>query len=144
MCEKYKSGIIAIDFDGTLALGNSFPNVNLAIPNLILINWLKNKKKDGYKLILWTCRENYGGKNYPDNPYLIDAINFCNKYGLLFDSVNANIGECWGECGHLYGRKILADLYIDDATFLCSSKIFWKFYLFFISFKLKRKLNNAK
>lgn len=45
--------IIAVDFDGTLC-ENSWPEIGE--PNEELIEYLRNRKKDGDKLILWTCR----------------------------------------------------------------------------------------
>lgn len=108
--------VIAVDFDGTLALGDSFPNVNNSVPNTVLIDALKTLQNLGHQIILWTCRENYGGKYYEDGPYLIDAVQFCERCDLHFDAVNKNIGENEGEEGTLYGRKIAADLYIDDKS----------------------------
>ena len=45
--------ILAIDFDGTLSLGN-WPEVGPA--NDRLISYLLDRKRCGDKLILWTCR----------------------------------------------------------------------------------------
>lgn len=109
---------IAVDFDGTIALGNSFPDASHAVPNTVLIQLLNELHSIGCKIILWTCREDYGGKNYPDAPYLTDAVNFCKQYNVPVDAVNRNIGENDGEWGTLYGRKIMADIYIDDKTIL--------------------------
>lgn len=120
--------IIAVDFDGTLALGDSFPNVNNSVPNMVLIRALKHLQELGHKIILWTCRENYGGKYYEDGPYLIDAVQFCERCDLHFDAVNKNIGENDGEEGTLYGRKIAADLYIDDKSAILE-RINWEVYV---------------
>lgn len=108
--------VIAVDFDGTLALGDSFPDVNKATPNTVLINALQHLQAIGHQIILWTCRENYGGKYYEDGPYLIDAVKFCEQHGLHFDAVNKSIGEKEGEYGTLFGRKIMADIYLDDKS----------------------------
>lgn len=114
--EGFYMAVIAVDFDGTLALGDSFPDVNNATPNTVLIRALNHLQSMGHQIVLWTCRENYGGKHYEDGPYLIDAVKFCEQYGLNFDAVNKNIGEQDGEEGTLYGRKISADHYIDDKS----------------------------
>ncbi|KKM26529.1 hypothetical protein LCGC14_1583880 [marine sediment metagenome] len=94
--------IIAVDFDGTLCLGQS-PNTNRdEIPNLPLIQKCKEAKQKGHKLILWTCR---GGS------WLEEAIDFCEYFGLEFDATNENIS------GIDYTRiscKAIADLYVDD------------------------------
>lgn len=108
---------IAVDFDGTISTGCTFPVARNGYPSRFLIWWLKHRRSRRDRVILWTCRENYGGKWYPDGNYLDDALSYCRTFGLEFDAVNGNVGEKWGECGHLYGRKITADLYIDDKAF---------------------------
>ena len=56
MAEKYKK-VYAVDFDGTLCRGTRFPKIGT--PNFI-VEFLKEKQKEGDIIILWTCRE----KNY--------------------------------------------------------------------------------
>jgi hydroxymethylpyrimidine pyrophosphatase-like HAD family hydrolase len=51
-----KKLIIAVDFDGTVCIGNNYPDIGN--PRMWLINRLKGLRKDGHKLILWTCRSN--------------------------------------------------------------------------------------
>lgn len=120
--------VIAVDFDGTLALGDSFPDVKKAVPNSVLIDALKRLRDEGHQLVMWTCRENYGGKNYADGMYLYDAIKFCESFGLTFDSINRNVGEGVDEYGTLYGRKITADFYIDDKS-IVDAEINWNRYV---------------
>ncbi len=96
-------GIIAVDFDGTLCR-DCYPEIGEA--NVPLIKYLKNQRKRGTKLILWTCRA--GEK-------LNEAVEFCFRQGIVFDAVNENLPEII----ELYGndsRKISADLYIDDRS----------------------------
>ena len=50
--EKYYE-TIAVDFDGTLCFSN-WPE--LGAPNKALIAYLQEWRKNGNKLILWTCR----------------------------------------------------------------------------------------
>jgi len=95
--------IIAVDFDGTLSKGN-WPGVG--VPNQSLIEKLINLQKAGNKIILWTCREGEALRN---------AIEWCQKYNLVFDAVNDNLPEI----KLLYGnnsRKINCDIYIDDKS----------------------------
>lgn len=47
--------IYAVDFDGTLNLAERYPE--LGEPNRELIKFLREKQKQGDKIILWTCRE---------------------------------------------------------------------------------------
>lgn len=93
--------IIAVDFDGTLCDDSKFPLIGKE--RLEVINWVKNQKQLGNQIILWTCRE---------GQYLIDAIEWCKKRGLYFDSINENIPFLKY---NLFGQhKILADIYLDD------------------------------
>ena len=92
--------IIAVDFDGTLCNSN-YPA--LGEPNMKLIEWLKRKRQKGCKIILWTCRH---------GDTLKQAVEFCRKYGLMFDAVNENLPSLIEKYGET--RKIAADVYIDD------------------------------
>ncbi len=92
---------IAIDFDGTL-VKHKFPKIGKKIP--FSSEAVKQLKKDGHKLILWTYRT--GTK-------LDDAVAYCKSEGLEFDSVNRNkVDEEFFH--HDMSRKIIADMYIDD------------------------------
>ena len=91
--------VIAVDFDDTLIYANGIPNGQL-------ISVLKNFRKKGGKLILWTCR---------NDRKLHEAVVMCTEMGLFFDAVNCNVPEsCYlFETG--YGSpKVFAHLYIDD------------------------------
>lgn len=93
--------ILAVDFDGTLSLGK-WPDVGPA--NEKLFRFLKKRKDEGDKLILWSCRV---GKP------LEDAVAWCRENDLEFDAVNDNLPEVI----EIYGtnsRKISCDYYIDD------------------------------
>ena len=100
---EYK--IMAVDFDGTLCYSN-WPE--LGDPNEVLISYLKEGKKKGNKLILWTCRA---------GEPLDNAVSWCKQQGLEFDAINDNLPEIVS----LYGnnsRKITCDYYIDDRAHL--------------------------
>ena len=93
--------IYAIDFDGTLC-HSDYPE--MGAPNNHVIEFCKQRKSEGHKLILWTCRS---GK------YLDEAVAWCEEQGLTFDAVNENLPEMIelfdNDC-----RKVFADYYIDD------------------------------
>lgn len=93
--------IIAVDFDGTLC-ENSWPEIGE--PNEELIEYLRNRKKDGDKLILWTCRV---------EDMLQKAVEWCKERNLVFDAVNENLPEIIENFGS-DTRKIFANEYIDD------------------------------
>ena len=94
-------GIIAVDFDGTLSFAG-WPFCGN--PNERLIEYLKRRRADGDKLILWTNR---AGR------LLDEAVAWCAEQGLEFDAVNENLPEL---VAHFQNdsRKIGADIYIDD------------------------------
>lgn len=93
--------IIAVDFDGTLC-ENNWPGIGA--PNEELIEYLRNRKKDGDKLILWTCRV---------EDMLQKAVEWCKERNLVFDAVNENLPEIIENFGS-DTRKIFANEYIDD------------------------------
>ena len=97
--KKYK--IYAIDFDGTLAI-TKYPVI--IKPNKRIVRLVKQLKRNGNKIILWTCRS---GEN------LNNAVKWCAEQGLVFDAVNENLPEeatKWNSDP----RKIGADYFIDD------------------------------
>ncbi len=94
--------IIAVDFDGTLC-DDKFPEIGK--PNLKLINRLIFLQENmSVELLLWTCR---------CGDSLQDAIDWCADFGLHFDGVNDN-SITNKELYDIEGRKIFADIYIDD------------------------------
>lgn len=93
--------IIAVDFDGTLC-ENKWPEIGSA--NEELIEYLRDRQKNGDKLILWTCRV---------DDMLQKAIEWCKENELTFDAVNENLPEIIENFGS-DTRKIFANEYIDD------------------------------
>lgn len=94
--------IVAVDFDGTLAV-TKFPEIIKPIPKMI--RYCRRLQKDGAILILYTCRK---GKD------LRDAVEWCEGLGLVFDYVNENTPENIERYGGEDTRKIFAHEYIDD------------------------------
>ena len=100
---RYK--YVAVDFDGTLC-ENEWPKIGKAYDEVF--DWLKSQRVLGSKIILWTCRQ--GTK-------LDEAIEFCGENGIEFDAVNENPFTEWGD-----GRKIYADIYLDDKAWRVEDK----------------------
>jgi hypothetical protein len=104
--------ILACDFDGTLFSG-SYPEKGE--PKLDIIEKVKEFKKYGSEIILWTCRES--------RP-LEEAIERCKEYGLEFDAINENapselayMKKKYSNEGEIFAtRKIYADFYLDDKS----------------------------
>jgi len=102
------SGInyVAVDFDGTLC-SVAFPEIGeQLLGHKRIMDYCNNLKRKGVTLILWTCRE-----DNEERAYLTEAVKWCKDRGLEFDYINEN-PEC--TYGYPPGRKINADLYIDD------------------------------
>lgn len=95
--------IIAVDFDGTI-VEHKFPKIGKPLP--YAFDTLKRLIKEGHLLILWTYRT---GKE------LEEAVEFCKKNGVEFYAINKSYPE--EEYNEQIGRKILADIYIDDRNF---------------------------
>ena len=92
--------IYAVDFDGCLCK-NVYPDIGE--PNVRLIRDLMRLRQKGNYVILWTCR---------DGEKLDDAVQWCGRFGLVFDAVNDNLPiviQAYGD-----SRKVYADCYIDD------------------------------
>lgn len=98
--------IYAVDFDGTLNLADAYPE--LGEPNTELIEFLKDRRAAGDKIILWTCRE---------GELLKAAVKYCNNYGLFFHAVNENLPENIAYFGNNC-RKVWAHHYIDDKNMI--------------------------
>lgn len=98
--------ILAVDFDGTLCL-DEYPNIGE--PRAEVIEFVKSYQSSGWKIVLWTCR---------NNAYLEEAVRWCREHGLEFDAVNTNIPEV-RELFQGDTRKVFADLYLDDKNISC-------------------------
>lgn len=94
--------IIAVDFDGTI-VEDRYPSIGSLRPGAI--ETLKQLRKEGYQLILWTCRT---GKK------LAEAVNFCASNGIRFDAINESLRYRIVAYNGSNPRKVGADLYIDD------------------------------
>ena len=103
---KYE--FVAVDFDGTIC-ADAFPEVGA--PNRAVIDYVKRLAADGSKIILYTSRENGTRK------LLDEAVAFCKEQGITLYAVNENPGNPHAAKIGLKpsdGRKVYADLYIDD------------------------------
>lgn len=104
--------VLAIDYDGTLFEGTWDFRGSPIIP--VIEQAKRFADHPGCDVILWTCREEI---------LLVEAIERCAKIGLHFDAVNMNTDETliwnrrtFGRIGNTCGRKVFADLYVDDKS----------------------------
>lgn len=99
---------IAVDFDGTLC-ENKFPDIGS--PKPLVIEYIKRQQAKGAHIILHTCRE-----NGTQRALLDEAIQFCGDQGIELYAINENPDSTFPEeyGTGLDGRKVFADIYIDD------------------------------
>ena len=98
---KWKTMIIAVDFDGTI-VEHKYPEIGDELP--FATSTLRMLAQQQHRLILWTVRR---GKE------LEEAVEWCRKRGVEFYAVNKNFPEEVLDGGNCYG-KINAELFIDD------------------------------
>ena len=97
--------IIAVDFDGVLC-EDRFPDIGP--PNQRIIDMIRMLSRNGYEIILWTCRV---------EQQLEQAIAWCKEHGLEFCAVNDNAPSNKAKYAGVYTetpRKVYADVYVDD------------------------------
>ena len=94
------SKVIAVDFDGTI-VEHKYPAIGKEM--LFAFATLKALQQKGHKLILWTIRT---------GPLLQEAVDYCEKNGVVFYAVNKNYPE--ETLDEKVSRKLNADIFIDD------------------------------
>jgi hypothetical protein len=97
--------IIAIDFDGTI-VEHRYPEIGDEIP--FAFETIKALQKKGHQIILWT---------YRTGELLDEAVDYCEKHGVVFYAVNKSFPEEEQDCEQALHRKIHADIFIDDRNF---------------------------
>lgn len=101
---------VAVDFDGTLCT-HAFPEIGE--PKHKTIEFVRSLASSGSKIILHTCREN-GTRRLLD-----EAVAFCEAHRIPIFAVNENPENQFAALIGLKpsdGRKVIADLYIDDKS----------------------------
>lgn len=106
------SKVATIDFDGTI-VEHRFPKIGKPLPQAFEV--MKELKAAGWKLILWTCREN--SNRFATRQYLEDAVKFCLENGVEFDAVNEAIRDEDFRDDDFKLRKPYAHCHIDDKNF---------------------------
>lgn len=91
---------IAVDFDGTI-IENGFPSSNRLLPGAK--ETINKYYEMGCWISIWTCRENY---------FKEEAKQFLIKNGINFHDINSGSPE------FSHGRKIYANVYIDDKSMI--------------------------
>lgn len=97
--------IIAIDFDGTITTGDRNWPLTLRNKAQEVINKLYN---EGHELIIWTCR---------CGDLLEEAKEFLKEKEIKYHHINEESPTNIEKYG-IGGRKIYADIYIDDLGIL--------------------------
>lgn len=106
MNKKYK-GVLAIDFDGTVA-STDYPKINGLITGSK--KYINRLFKDGWYIVIWTCR-------YDDTKtkefFKTEAQQFLDEKGVMYHCINEHCPRLI-ELYKNNTRKISADFYIDD------------------------------
>ena len=106
------SKVAVIDFDGTI-VHHCFPEIGNPLPGAFEV--MKELKATGWKLILWTCREDH--ERLIDKQYLKKALEFCSENGVEFDAANESIAMEDFRGQGFTPRKPYAHVHIDDRNF---------------------------
>lgn len=93
--------IVAVDFDGTLHLGQ-YPGIGDPAP--YAAEMMRKLKEDGHYLIIWTCRE---GERQTE------MVNWLLEKDIPFDRINEHVSGSWEQYGYK-ARKVYAHCYVDD------------------------------
>lgn len=96
---------LGVDFDGTI-VEHAFPEIGKPLPGAI--EALKFLQVQGFRITLWTCREDVPGERM----YLTEAVEFLKGHGVELRAVNYTHPD--DEFRSPSGRKVYADIYIDD------------------------------
>lgn len=126
MSEKRKL-VLAVDFDGTITNSDLY-ELKLNKHAKETINYLHDELN--CEIIIWTCRANVDSYSS-----LNDAIKFLKANDIHYDFVNENgsILKVWNTTS----RKIFADFYIDDRSFLYEPVNWDKIEMFIEEYKHK-------
>lgn len=112
------SPVIAVDFDGTLALTSGrFPEIISEIPGAV--EGVKKLHKEGFWLIIWSCRGTEEQLNIMKGWLKEKNILDC------FDAINENLPHYIEKEGW-ESRKIFANYYIDDRVAFFNVQNFWE------------------
>ncbi|TYK65331.1 HAD hydrolase family protein [Colwellia echini] len=96
---------LIVDLDGTITLGNTSDYINV-LPNIALIEQLRNYKNDGFSIVIATARNmrTYQGNVGKINIHTLPVITaWLDKHNVPYDEII--VGKPW--CGH-------DGFYIDD------------------------------
>ena len=103
--------IIAIDFDGTICIGDGYPdphNGQLRPYAKEVINFLYDV---GVKVVIWTNRKNVPGTDIKDKLLMKQWLD---EQGIKYHTVNDSTEFAPFK---YYGRKLYAHMFVDDRGF---------------------------
>jgi hydroxymethylpyrimidine pyrophosphatase-like HAD family hydrolase len=97
--------VIAVDFDGTITTEPEMGGRLELQPNCAEV--LRKWKRDGHKLILWTCRT---GESFDHATKFLKSKDLF----MLFDAANSQLPDIEARFFPDVARKVGADVYLDD------------------------------
>lgn len=85
--------VVAVDVDGTLQIRGE--------PNEKLIEWCREKRADGFSLMLWSSRGEVNARHYAELFGVVDLFDvICSKPGYIVDDK----GWRWTQYTRIVGR----------------------------------------
>lgn len=101
------SPVIAVDFDGVIVEDGAYPDIGELKKNSI--ESMKFLKHNGYRIVIWTCRDTEKQKK--------KVKEFLDKNDIPYDAFNDNSAlteEELEKVGNNLSRKIGCSLFLDD------------------------------
>ena len=100
--------IIAIDFDGTICIGNSYPDPHGGKLRPFTKEIMNFMYDIGIKVVIWTNRKNVKGTDIKDKLLMKQWLD---EMGIKYHTVNDSTEFAPYK---YYGRKLYAHMFVDD------------------------------
>lgn len=100
--------IIAIDFDGTICTGNSYPDPHNGQLRPFMKEVMNFMYDVGIKVVIWTNRKNIKGTDIKDKLLMRQWLD---EMGIKYHAVNDSTEFAPFK---YYGRKLYAHMFVDD------------------------------
>lgn len=103
--------IVAIDFDGTICIGESYPDPVHGILRPFAKEAINFMYDVGIKVVIWTNRKNVKGTDIKDKLLMKQWLD---KLGIKYHTVNDSTEFAPFK---YYGRKLYAHMFVDDRAY---------------------------
>ena len=116
--EPEKKFVIAVDLDGTLAKYNEWNGINvIGEPNKECVKLLNQLEKEGWYIIINTCRLNGSWENIDYDSAFNTLSKWLRNHSIPYDKIATKLDG-----------KVVADIYLDDRAVNFSKNVDHDFY----------------